>query len=484
MRAHMHLKHTAIILFLLGLAFASCGKLKEDLPAPTQSGAKVHPDGWMVSTGANFHGKYLIDTLRVGTSADSIVIDSLRLKSCWTCHGKVYDGGTSGKTCYASGCHSTYPHWPGWMDTTSNDFHGKILRLGSSQLSDCATCHGAAFDGGSSGKSCYKCHDSYPHKAEWLDPSAAGSHGRFLNANNWRISDCAGCHGANFAGAGNIQMSCFRCHPSYPHTVFEAASGHAAYLRNNGYPLGGATGCKNCHGASYTGGSVVDVSCSTAGCHMDNTGVAKSPEACNTCHGQFWAPAGDALSAAPPKSVTGDSLTSKAGVGAHAKHLLSGSLGKLAKCTECHVVPTALFAAGHVDTQLPAEVVFNDSLARLTTGDGNYIPSPTYSTSALTCSNTYCHGNWQLTKAGSAYLYIFTDSLITGNTSNSPAWTGGTSAAACSSCHGLPPAGHVLFPLSSCANCHIGVVNGSGNIINQKLHANGKANVFGVERSF
>jgi hypothetical protein len=143
-----------------------------------------------------------------------------------------------------------------------------------------------------------------------------------------------------------------------------------------------------------------------------------------------------------------------------------------------------VFVAGHLDTPLPAEVTFVDTLAYLITGSGTYAPTPTYSSTALTCANTYCHGAWQMTKLGSLYPYIFTDSIMTGNTANHPLWTGGTSEASCGSCHGMPPTGHLFFSLSSCTNCHGSVVNGSGQIINQSLHINGKANVYGGERPY
>ena len=66
----------------------------------------------------------------------------------------------------------------------------------------------------------------------------------------------------------------------------------------------------------------------------------------------------------------------------------------------------------------------------------------------------------------------------------SPGWTGGGGGGACASCHALPPAGHMPFALSSCVNCHTGVVNGAGNIIDKTKHINGKVNVFGSERAF
>jgi len=458
----------ATITILLGLGAAGCGAVNDDLPAPNTPGSQIHEAGWNDQTSANFHGTIL----QAG---------NYDYEKCVTCHAKSFMGGTSGVGCFS--CHQSFPHKAGWVDTASTGFHGKFLRLGMGQLNDCAKCHGAGFDGGTSGRSCYTCHASYPHKPGWLDPASSASHGKFLKTMNWQTVECARCHGSDFAG-GSSGKACFTCHASYPHTVFVAASGHAGYLLSQGYPL---AQCKSCHGNVYTGGSVVNVSCSSAGCHVDNTGGAKSPETCNTCHGQFRAVASDPLSAAPPKSVLGDSLTSAQGVGAHSRHLLSGILGRPVKCTECHVRPVSLFAAGHVDTPLPAEVVFNDTLARLKTGGGTYDPAPAYNAATLTCVNTYCHGNWQMKKSESIYPQFFTDSVMVG-AAQAPVWNGGASEASCGSCHGtaesVTPKGHVAFNLNSCVNCHIGVVNGSGQITNQALHINGKANVFGLERTF
>ncbi len=464
MRALLRLRGTGILIALLLVGAAGCSKLKDDLPAADKTASQIHDPGWNDPTSANFHGVVLH-------------ADNYQYNQCVSCHAKSFGGGTSGVGCFT--CHQSFPHKAGWSDTSSTNFHGKFLRLGLGQLTDCASCHGAAFDGGTSGKSCFTCHASYPHNAGWIDPASAVSHGKFLKAKSWDTGECARCHGANFSG-GTSGKSCFTCHPAYPHTVFASSSGHAGYLYTQGYPL---AQCKTCHGASYAGGTVVNVSCSSAGCHADNTGTPKSPEACNTCHGQFLASASDALSAAPPKSVLGDSATTVRGVGAHAKHLLSGTLGKSVKCVECHTVPTTLFATGHVDTQLPAEVVFNDTLARLVTGGGTFVPNPTYNATSLTCANTYCHGKWQLKKSGPYAAFFTTDSVMVG-AANAPSWTSGASGAACGSCHGLPPTGHPPSSLSDCQNCHGTVVNGSGQIINHALHINGKVNVFGQELAF
>jgi predicted CxxxxCH...CXXCH cytochrome family protein len=127
--------------------------------------------------------------------------------------------------------------------------------------------------------------------------------------------------------------------------------------------------------------------------------------------------------------------------------------------------------------------VFNDTLARLTTGDGTFHPNPSYNHATGFCSNSYCHGSWVLPRASSSYAFIFTDSVMSGN-NYQPRWNNGTGDAACGTCHGLPPAGHSAATLSACANCHTGVVNSSGSIIDKTKHINGKINAFNTERPF
>lgn len=459
------LRRTAAALTVAGTALmvGACSELKSDLPAPApQQG--VHAVGWNDPATTAFHGKVLKQ-------------QAYDVKSCVTCHARALNGGTSNTSCYT--CHTSYPHKPGWSDSSATQFHGKFLQLGMGTLVDCAKCHGADFTGGTSGTSCYSCHGSYPHKAGWTGAVPASSHGGYLKGKNWDLAECASCHGQDYKG-GSSGKSCFTCHSTYPHTVFAAAGGHPAYLYTSGYPM---AQCKTCHGPAYDGGAVVTASCMSAGCHVDAGGVKKTPEACNTCHGQFRAVAGEIPTSAPPKGVLGDSLSTYHGVGAHQKHLAAGSLGRGVKCVECHTVPATTFSPGHLDTQLPAEVVFNDTLARLTTANGTYHPVPVYSASTTRCSNTYCHGDWKALRATSSYTFAYTDSVMSG-AAFSPSWTGGTADAGCGTCHGLPPQGHMAATLQICANCHTGVVNGSGAIIDKSKHINGKIDVFGTERDF
>jgi len=380
-------------------------------------------------------------------------------------------------------------HGEGWSEPASTGFHGTYLKTTAPpwNAKECERCHGGNSQGGTSGVSCFTCHASYPHAGEWgAQPSSSAFHGRYLKARTpaWDSKECQGCHGADYGG-GTSGVACFTCHDSYPHAArfTQAGKYHPGYLQSKNYPL---LQCQTCHGAAYTGGAIVNVSCEQSGCHVDRNGAAKSPEACNTCHGDFSSPASVFLSAAPPKSVAGDSATTVRGVGAHQKHLATGTLGKTVKCQECHAVPAKYDAPGHLGAP-PADIAFNDTLARLTTGDGTLKPNVSYDAVSGKCGNTYCHGNWRLRKATSPNDFAFTDTVMVGGKA-SPGWTDGSSAAACgSTCHANPPAGHAAFAITACVNCHGDVVDGTGRIVNKAKHINGKITMtsfYGGEQPF
>ena len=330
------------------------------------------------------------------------------------------------------------------------------------------------------------------HDAGWNDVTAANFHGKELKAGSWNDAACKSCHAVDYSG-GTSGVPCYRCHAAYPHSTrfTTAIGGHTGYLRSLNYPL--AT-CTTCHGAAYTGGAVVTKGCESAGCHADKTGNLKSPEACNTCHGQFDAAAGLTgatylVSAAPPKDVLGNTDSTLRSVGAHQRHLVAARVHTPIKCQECHAVPAGVNDAGHLGP-LPAEVVFHDTLATLRTNRGAL--SPSYSAATGTCAGTYCHGAWTSTKAnaGPDYDYCYLDSTMEG-TSTPVSWTAGAAATACNSCHGTAspfsyaPRGHIPFGVTtSCKNCHTGVTDASGNILDKSKHMNGKININGIERSF
>ena len=227
--------------------------------------------------------------------------------------------------------------------------------------------------------------------------------------------------------------------------------------------------CQQCHGGTYDGG-ISGVSCKS--CHTSDTG----PENCATCHGSSTANS-------PPEDLAGNTATSSPGVGAHQVHVLGGAKSLALWCADCHTVPGGVYDAGHVDSDLPAEVPMEGARARVPT-DG-IVPSPVHDPVALTCSNVYCHGNWKSRRSDAPLdrQFVYMDSVISGN-NVSQVWTGGPPQAACGTCHNLPPAGHIPAPVSACGGCHTGVVDAAGIIVNKALHINGKINYAGTDRPF
>lgn len=505
------------LLLLAGAFLAGCSELKKELAPPTSPADGVHGAAWVDTTSSQFHGAYLKQAdykngecakchagdFSGGTSgvscytchalyphdpewmtggSDSSHAAYLKrvdynTSSCTTCHGANLQGGSSGVGC--NSCHALYPHPPGWETGAGQTSHGAYLKTQNYVLTSCATCHGSDYTGGTSGVSCYTCHASFPHLAGWTNVSSGASHGHYLKAKNWVDAECQACHGATYTG-GTSGVACFTCHASYPHSqAFPSGGDHTAYMRQNGFPL---TACQTCHGQTYAGGAVVTEGCMAAGCHIDASGAQKSPEACNTCHGNFRAPVSDVLATAPPKGVDGETSTSVAAVGAHAAHLTYGTALASVQCAECHNVPAVWNDSGHIDPT-PAEIAFNGPLGRLVTGDGATVPAPTYNAGAHSCAGTYCHGNFTVRRATAPaeYLWAYAESEIRGGVF-APVWTGGASQAGCgSTCHTLPPQGHLLSG-PTCNGCHTGVVDANNNILDPKLHINGKVNVFAGER--
>lgn len=247
---------------------------------------------------------------------------------------------------------------------------------------------------------------------------------------------------------------------AHPSGFTDTTSGnfHGKYIMSHNWDM---ISCQSCHGKEYSGGSAP----TCLNCHT----LPGGPENCTTCHGS-------STSSAPPKDIRDNTSTSERGVGAHQVHLNDNSQGRAVDCSECHSVPGGVYSVGHVDSDLPAEVLMNSARANTTTNDDSspsvpidpnqptYIPNPIYNYADLSCSNTYCHGFFK-----------------NGNLDNKPIWTN-PATSACGSCHGdgtnpLPGGNH---PNSqNCSNCHSGVVDANQNIINPSKHIDGLLNLFG-----
>ncbi len=300
-------------------------------------------------------------------------------------------------------------HGANVMLKTAPSFHGKVLT--NNNFDGCKTCHASNLKGGTAKVDCTtsNCHPGIPvHTANIMNPTSNQFHGKFIENDNWSMSKCTQCHGDNYNG-GLVSPTCYSCH------------------KNPG-----------------------------------------GPEACNTCHGDF----SNVLLIAPPRSLSNAIATTDASVGAHTNHLRNTKVGATVACNECHVIPSSLNSAGHLDGIPKAEVKFGTL-----SNTGNVLG--TYNSSTSTCSNTYCHGNFNFTKAGSTYPFAYTADKMSGN-NFTPQWNkvDGTQAK-CGSCHGLPPVGHMASELKACVTCHQGIVDSRGNIVDATKHINGKINVFG-----
>lgn len=101
-------------------------------------------------------------------------------------------------------------HPDGWLNSTSVNFHGK--KVAYSGIVSCTTCHGDNYRGGTSGVSCYQCHDGPSgHPEGMASPSSKNFHGFIFWDNEWDLSRCKTCHGNDLRG-GVSGTSCYQCH--------------------------------------------------------------------------------------------------------------------------------------------------------------------------------------------------------------------------------------------------------------------------------
>lgn len=327
-------------------------------------------------------------------------------------------------------------HGTDWLDTTSANFHGKVVNAAHGDVSGCLKCHGLNYQGGTSGVSCVKCHHDEGatlHGRGWLDPSSPNFHGNAIRAANWDMRPCQACHGALYDG-GKVGVSCRDCH---------------------------------------TGGA--------------------GPENCSTCHGS-------PTSNAPPPDLNGNTSRSARGVGAHQIHLNGSSLSHSMFCSECHITPGSVYEPGHIDSTNRARVPLHGQLVNTVTNESStffydpnrpaFVPAPSYDQTTLKCSNTYCHGyfkngnlnnapTWNDTTGASGAcgtchgdLTIPLDTLGLRYLPKTVS-RGGTHP-------DLSPG----LSFGGCYPCHSDVVDHNFRIINPSKHINGKLSFLGQEYDF
>jgi len=299
------------------------------------------------------------------------------------------------------------------------------------------------------------------HGVSVFNPSSSTYHG--LTVKEKTLESCKQCHALDFSG-GTAQVNCNTCHPAikiHQSNINNPTSAgfHGKYIASKNWSM---SSCTLCHGTNYSGG-VASPSCNK--CHTNPGG----PEACNTCHGNFSNPS----LIAPPVDRNRKTDVTLASVGAHSSHLINLKIGAVVKCSDCHVVPTALNSPGHIDSTPKAEIILTAKYSDYQNSNGSY------DAGTNKCSNTYCHGNFSFSKAASQWSFAYTAEKMEGENFQ-PTWNkvDGTQAV-CGSCHGLPPKGHIAADLKACATCHQGVVDEYGKIIDKTKHMNGKIDVFG-----
>lgn len=481
MNHHSLLRSAAAIAAIAILA--GCADLQEQLPPATTAGAKVHPDGWMASASAEFHGKYLR-------------ANGWEMTSCQQCHGALNaaGGGTSGVSCATchtgtagpqdcKTCHGGVNAAPP-QDVDGNttitapgvgahQFH--LVSATTGKLVACAECHTVPAAVGDAGHVDASMPAEVPMNGLLVRKTTTGV--TPAPSYNFTSRTCGGtyCHGS-FAngnttnapvwnGAAGTGAACGTCHgtPTAGTTAQKALPKTAA--------LGGThpnyTQCVWCHDQTVNASAtIVDKDK-----HVDGT-IQIYPYggsvSCRHCHGS--------TNASPPVDLAGHTDPSFPGVGAHQPHRSTTGLGKSVACSECHIGPSGLDytgADGHMDGNPNAELTFG-TLARTTTT--GVTPNPAYSFTTRSCGNAYCHGSFK-----------------NGNTTNAPVWNSAVgTGAACGSCHGntagaTPPEkalpktaanGGTHPNYTQCSMCHTGVVDANTTIVDVTKHIDGTVTLF------
>lgn len=198
--------------------------------------------------------------------------------------------------------------------------------------------------------------------------------------------------------------------------------------------------------------SAVWLACAEYRQGMPDKGDTESYQ-CDLCHG------GEVF-----RDTKGHDSPMYRGVGAHDAHLNQAAISAPIPCDTCHAVPSNVQARGHMDTPLPAEVIFS-GLALARASDPILIrpDSPYDEFAMIECANVYCHG-----------------AKLSGGKKTKPRWNGPaeelTAFSACDACHGFPPP--LPHPASKqCSDCHGAVMAQDGSFADKSRHVNGVVDV-------
>jgi predicted CxxxxCH...CXXCH cytochrome family protein len=500
-----HTPHLQGGVFSAGMTCANCH-------APSGFAVDFSQDPVVQAAGAAFdpatktcsnvtcHGNFSFNGVS-GAHAVAIWNDPTPL-SCISCHGMPPTGhppvsGTpDAKSCAA--CHGDSVNADGTINVaTGAHINGQAEMSGGS----CSSCHGDPARAASIAGTDLQLVSAPPVAPPGAPASVVGAHLAHLNPNPSTMVAapvaCAECHvvpaDAAHATSPPAQKVTFgalaRSRGASPSYVAGSGGCAASYCHGK-FAFNGVSGsnatpiwtdtagmtCTSCHGMPPTGHPAIVVAATAASCaachpqsvNADGTIVASGAHldgkadvaalGCTTCHGDaarkgILAGTDKNLASSPPVATANAPASA---VGAHIGHLnptaASALMGPMA-CTECHLVPTD---SAHA-TNPPAQKVVFGILAK--TGGA----APTFVAGTAGCAASYCHGNF---------------SFIGVSGSNAtPIWTD-VAAMTCTSCHGMPPTGHVAVaaPVTAvaCATCHPRSINADGSINRvDKGHLNG-----------
>ena len=280
---------------------------------------------------------------------------------------------------------------------------------------DCGVCAGACGDGAcDAGEDCASCPgDCGACPVNCGDDTCDADE----TCDNCPADCTCSCGDGNCNGAETILTCHGDCAPGWMSAGGADFHGQALYDDVNS--------CGMCHGGATLNGGV-------RSCELCHPGWKTN---CTFCHGGM-----DNQLGSPPWGVDDETETSARQVGAHTAHVSASATKVAYDCSMCHVVPTDIFSAGHIDGDGFAELSMSDC-------NGGSYASPT-------CSSVYCHGNGKSTNAG-----------------GSATWTGG--GMGCQSCH---PSNNLSNTHGdhgfACGTCHGLTVSGSSTIIDPVMHIN------------
>jgi hypothetical protein len=226
-----------------------------------------HPKNWALP---EVHGKEVIDR---------------GFTQCTKCHGAALQGNPPS----VSACSSCHEGMSQHYDMTAWVYRAEHQLVYQENPANCTKrCHGVDLRGGDTGKSCFKCHTTFPHRQ--FSTNFLKSHSKKLDGSavNFK-SDCASnCHGQDLSkirkGADGQDRNCFTCHKEVDFPGLQKGSGLGA-----GIPFKMHMEVPNWKDPSVHGKEAARVgllTCAKPACHGGGLGGNsgnKAPQ-CASCH--------------------------------------------------------------------------------------------------------------------------------------------------------------------------------------------------------